>query len=107
MKLSKEDKEKRLADHLRKYQETYGEHHPICTCTQCLEIRRKEPKLKTLWRLFMFGTKAKAPKVIVPPGDKYTCPECKEDTLIYNEDKGLFICNNEKCKRTFALIKVE
>jgi hypothetical protein len=101
--MNKEEREKALKD----YQERYGEHHPICTCPQCLEIRRKEPKLKTLWRLFMFGTAAKAPRVYVREKDKYVCPECLEEKLSYDEEERLFTCSNEKCGKKFALSKIE
>ena len=32
--------------------------------------------------------------------DKYICPGCLEETLIYNEEERLFIC---KCGRKYAL----
>ena len=94
-------------ERLKRYQELYGEHHPICTCPQCLEIRRKEPKLRTFWRLIMFGTAAKAPKVYVREKDKYICPHCLEETLVYDEKERLFICSKEKCIKKYALAEVE
>lgn len=105
-KVTEEERKERA---LKDYKEKYGEHHPICTCPQCLEIRKHEPKIKTLWRLIMFGTKAKAPRVVVPvkEQDKYVCPECEQETLSYDEKERLFICSNEKCKKQFALIKME
>ena len=96
---TKEEKRERI---LKEYQERYGEHHPLCTCPNCLELRKVEPILKTLWRFFIFGTAAKTPRNYPR---RYLCPKCLGASLDYEDKEGIFICRNKTCGKKYMLIE--
>jgi len=49
--------------------------------------------------------KEREPKTYIKEKDKYVCPGCLEETLIYDEEERMFICSN--CKKSYALAEVE
>lgn len=49
--------------------------------------------------------KEREPKVYTKEKDKYVCPGCLDETLKYDEDERMFICEN--CKKSYALAEVE
>lgn len=39
--------------------------------------------------------------------ERYKCPDCLEEKLVYDKHKRLFICGNPSCGKRFALVEVK
>jgi len=89
---------------LKEYQDKFGTHHPFCDCPKCYHKRVNGSLLNKIWRLFLMR-KEREPKTYIKEKDKYVCPGCLEETLLYNEEERMFICSN--CKKSYALAEVE
>lgn len=81
-------------------------HAKDCKCVFCTEKNMYKSGIRTLWRMIMRPREERAPKLLEKQQDKYVCPACLEETLMYSEDERLFICRNEKCREEFALTKL-
>jgi len=91
-------------------------------CFFCTERRIGDYILKKIGGNSMFGKGKKKgiieekkvynprePKLVIireekKSPDKYVCPKCKQENLVYNEEEGLFIC---KCKAKYGLMQVD
>jgi len=63
--------------------------------SQMVDKSRKQPVAPRVVR----------PEIQEPIQRAFTCPECGEEELQFNETSGLFICS--RCMRKFALIETE
>jgi len=65
-------------------------------CPECSRERTKEVEKA------MKEKQDKAPKL---GEERYICPRCLEEKLVYDSYKRLFICGNPNCGKKFALIE--
>lgn len=84
--------------------ENNGVHPKNCRCIFCNEIRVAKNGVGTLIRRIMKPKEDRAPKLRVEEPERYVCPVCLEEQLIYDEEIRMFTCR--KCKEEFILAKV-
>ena len=84
-----------------------GSHPEGCKCIICTEQDMYKGGIRTLWRAIMRPREDRAPKLLERQQDKYVCPSCLEETLMYSEAERLFLCRNEKCNQEFALARMK